>query len=263
MALMVGAFYNPHLGRELAEASGIDHLAMADPPRGDDPWWPKVRERTTLLLHDYLGQLSEPLDEHAIGRARSLAELYRSPWVAEHFQCLHTEDGTYNLNYVFPPLYTEDFLDRFVANANALKDRLDQPLVMENIPGFFDVTASTIPEAQWLRRFFDRTGVGFLLDLPHIWLEAHYHDTDPRKFLEDFPLDRVVELHVAGVEEDQDLEGPWIAPTEPSDAMLGFMTHAVARCPNARAVTFDAFSPSLTADVLFSSVARIRGALGA
>jgi len=133
---------------------------------------------------------------------------------------------------------------------------------MENIPGFFDVAASRIPEAQWLRRFFERTDVGFLLDLPHIWLEAHYHAVDPREFLSDFPLERVVEVHVAGVAEDRDLEGPWIAPAAPSDEMLDFMVHAVERCPGARAVTFDAFSPTLTSDVLLSSVARIRKALG-
>lgn len=259
--LMVGAFYNPHLGAELARGTGIDHLAMADPPRADDPWWPLIKARYTLLLHDYLGQLSEPLDDRAIERARSLAELYRTPWVAEHFQCLHTEDGTFNLNYVFPPLYTEEFLERFTTNANALKARLDQPLVMENIPGFFDVTASRIPEAEWLRRFFAQTDVGFLLDLPHVWLEAHYHGADPKAFLADFPLERVVELHVAGVEQDPDLQGPWIAPTAPADAMLEFMVHALERCPQAKAVTFDAFSPSLTADVLFSSVERIRKAL--
>jgi len=86
LKVMVGAFYNPHLGRELAAGTGIDHLAMADPPRGDDPWWPAIRDRYTLLLHDYLGQLSEPLDESAIERARSLAALYRTPWPADHFQ---------------------------------------------------------------------------------------------------------------------------------------------------------------------------------
>src|SRR5436309_14179961 len=260
-ALKIGAFYNPHLGRELAAARGIDHLAMADPPRADDPWWPKIKERYTLLLHDYLGQLSEPLDERSIQRARSLAELYHTQWVAEHFQWLHTEDGKYDLNYVFPPLYTEEFLTRFVTNSNALKARLDQPLVMENIPGFFDVRASQMPEPVWLRRFFDATGTGFLLDLPHVWLEAHYRGLTPQAWLAEFPLEHVVEVHVAGVEQDRDLEGPWIAPTAPSDAMLDFMTHALARCPAAKAVTFDAFSPSLTADVLFSSFDRIRPAL--
>src|SRR6266571_3173684 len=239
--LMVGAFYNPHLGAELARADGIDHLAMADPPAASDPWWPAIRERYTLLLHDYLGQLSEPLDERSIQRARSLAELYRTPWVAEHFQCLHTEDGSYSLNYVFPPLYTEEFLARFVTNAKALKARLDQPLVMENIPGFFDVKASQMPETEWLR--------------------AHYRSLEPEQWLAEFPLERVVELHVAGVEQDDDLKGPWIAPAEPTDEMLDFMACAVSRCPQAKAVTFDAFSPSLTADVLFRSVERIRRAL--
>src|SRR6059058_1688320 len=259
--VMVGAFYNPHLGGELAEAEGIDHLAMADPPRADDPWWPKIKERYTLLLHDYLGQLSEPLDERSIQRARSLAELYHTPWVAEHFQCLHTEDGHYNINYVFPPLYTEEFLQRFVANANTLQARLDQPLVMENIPGFFDVKASQLPEPVWLRRFFEATGAGFLLDLPHVWLEAHYRAVKPAAWLAEFPLEQVVELHVAGVEQDADLQGPWIAPAEPSVEMLDFLALAVSRCPRARAVTFDAFSPSLTADTLLRSVERIRGAL--
>ncbi|HZH80148.1 MAG TPA: DUF692 family protein [Gemmatimonadales bacterium] len=259
--LMVGAFYNPHLGGELARAEGIDHLAMADPPAASDPWWPAIRERYTLLLHDYLGQLSEPLDERSIQRARSLAELYNSPWVAEHFQCLHTVDGAYNLNYVFPPLYTEGFLERFICNAGALQARLDQPLVMENIPGFFDVKASQMPEPVWLRRFFDATGVGFLLDLPHVWLEAHYREMKPEQWLSEFPLEYVVELHVAGVEDDADLRGPWIAPAEPTEEMLAFAAHAASRCPKARAVTFDAFSPSLTADALLRSVERIRAAL--
>lgn len=260
--LMVGAFYNPHLGAELlATDYPIDHLAMADPPRPDDPHWPGIKERYTLLLHDYLGQLSEPLAPHAVERARSLATLYESPWVAEHFQCLHTQDGTYNLNYVFPPLYTDEFLERFTTNALALKGQLDQPLVMENIPGFFEVDANQMPEPVWLTRFFEATEVGFLLDLPHVWLEAHYFDHRPEEFLQEFPLDAVVEIHVAGVEEDADLQGPWISPTAPTDEMLAFTKHAVSLCPNTRAVTFDAFSPTLKSETLFTTIERIRTAL--
>ncbi|HEX4575249.1 MAG TPA: DUF692 family protein, partial [Gemmatimonadales bacterium] len=77
-------------------------------------------------------------------------------------------------------------------NAKALQARLDQPLVMENIPGFFDVHASQMPEPVWLRRFFEATGAGFLLDLPHVWLEAHYRGLAPEAWLAQFPLDHVV-----------------------------------------------------------------------
>src|SRR2546427_9379541 len=34
-------------------------------------------------------------------------------------------------------------------------------------------------------------------------------------------------------------------------SMLGFLAHAVTQCPQAKAVTFDAFSPSHTAEALF------------
>src|SRR2546430_3081811 len=210
--LMVGAFYNPHLAAELVRAEGIDHLAMADPPAPHDPHWPAIKQRYTLLLHDYLGQLSEPLDERSIVRARSLAELYRTPWVAEHFQCLHTEDGRYNINYVFPPLYTEEFLQRFVANATTLQARLDQPLVMENIPGFFDVKASQLPEPVWLRRFFEATGAGLLLDLPPVSLPAPSSDLNPGAWLPAFPLEHGVGTDLPRGEEEPELPGPWDAP---------------------------------------------------
>ena len=118
-----------------------------------------------------------------------------------------------------------------------------------------------MPEPVWLRRFFEATRSGFLLDLPHLWLEAHYQRRSPSAWLAEFPLEHVVEVHVAGVEEDHDLGGPWIAPTEPTDEMLDFMAEAVARCPGARAVTFDAYSPSLSAEVLYRSVERMRARL--
>ena len=261
--LSIGAFYNPHLAEPLLQAGGVvDHLSMADPPAADDAAFPYIRDRFPLLLHDYLGQLSDPLSQQALARARHLQEMYRGPWVAEHFQCLHTEDGGRTLDYVFPPLYTEEFLNRFVANARTLRDAVEAPLVMENIPGFFALDYAQMTEAEFLRRFFDQTGCGSLLDLPHIWLAAHYSGRSPREYLADFPLDKVVELHVAGVEEDRDLEGPWIAPTPPTEEILGLAVWVAERAPGLRAVTFDAFAPSLTADVLLRSVQATRAAFG-
>jgi uncharacterized protein (UPF0276 family) len=123
------------------------------------------------------------------------------------------------------------------------------------------VEASTIPEPEFLTRFFDATGCGFLLDLPHVWIEANLQRRDPYQLLHDFPLDRVLEVHTGGVSEDEDLKAPWIAPSAPSDEMLEYTAYAVACCPNVRAVTFDAFAPGLTAGTLIGSVARIRSTL--
>jgi uncharacterized protein (UPF0276 family) len=259
--LSIGTFYNPHLAQfVLNHAELIDHLAMADPPAANDEFFPQIQQRFPLLLHDYLGQLSDPLSEFSLQRARALQDRYQSPWVAEHFQCLHTQDRSRSLDYVFPPLYTEEFLQRFCENALVLRDTVGAPLVMENIPGFFSVRRAQMSEAEFLRRFFAQTGCGFLIDVPHIWLAAYHRGINTQQYLADFPLDRVVEIHVAGVEYDRDLQGPWIAPTPPNAEILDLACWVAERAPKLRAVTVDVFSPTVTANQLEDSMKRTRTA---
>ena len=261
--LSVGTFYNPQVAEEiLASGDLIGHLAMADPPADDDAAFPRVREKFPLLLHDYLGQLSDAMSEQALARAKALQEMYQGPWVAEHFQCLHTQDGGRSLDYVFPPLYTEEFLERFVANARILRQAVGAELVMENIPGFFSLEHAQMSESEFLRRFFEESGCGFLIDVPHLWLAAHYGGRDARQYIGEFPLEKVVEIHVGGVEDDPDLGGPWVAPQAPTAEILELAVWVRDRAPHLRAVTVDMFSPSVTADLLLDSVRATRAAFG-
>jgi uncharacterized protein (UPF0276 family) len=257
--ISVGAFYNPHLAEEtLAAGNLIDHLAMADPPEKHDPYFPEIQKRFVLLLHDYIGQLADPVAPQALERARRLAELYNSPWVAEHCQCVITEDGRYNVDYVFPPLYTREMLARYISNASALQQALDRPLVMEQIPRYFRIDLDEMSEGDFLREFFAATGATFLLDVAHTWLEARYRGKQARDYFAELPLELVTELHIAGVSAYSELEGPWIAPVEPADEMLDLAAWAFGRMPRCRAVTFDAFSTILKPGVIPRTVERIR-----
>jgi uncharacterized protein (UPF0276 family) len=261
--ISVGAFYNPHLGQVTLEAHGlIEHLAMADPPAADDPHFPAAREHFTLLLHDFLGQLSEPLGGEDLHRARSLLTLYRSPWAAEHLQRVHTTDGTRFVDYVFPPLYTEDLLHDYVKNALALQEALSVPLVVEPIPTYLHLDLPQMGEAEFVRRFYAESGCGMLLDVAHAWLSARYAAIPAREFVALLPLERVVELHVAGVEDDPELGGPWIGAAVPGKEILDLALFAAERAPGLKAVTFDAFSSALTAKDLLAGVRAIRDAFG-
>src|SRR5262249_20873070 len=82
-----------------------------------------------------------------------------------------------------------------------------------------------------------------------------------REFVAALPLERVVELHVAGVEPDRDLEGPWIGAAVPDREILDLARYAAERASALRAVTFDAFSSALTAETLRAGVTAIRDAL--
>jgi uncharacterized protein (UPF0276 family) len=261
--ISVGAFYNPHLAEETLSNTGlINHLAMADPPEKHDSHFPEVKKRFTLLLHDYIHQLADPIPAHALERAKRLAELYDSPWVAEHCQCVMTRDGRHNVDYVFPPIYTREMLARYVSNARVLCQTLGRPLVMEQIPRYFRIDLDEISEGDFLREFFETSGARFLLDIAHAWLEAYYRGRDVKDYLQSLPLDLVTELHVAGVSEYSDLQGPWIAPVEPSDEMLDLAAWVFERIPRVRGVTFDAFSTILKPGTIPRTLERTRKRLG-
>jgi len=245
------------------EAHGlIEHLAMADPPAPGDPHFPAIRERFTLLLHDFLGQLSEPLGGEALDRARALLALYRSPWAAEPLQRVHTTAAARFVDYVFPPLYTEDLLRDYVANARALQAALGVQLVIEPIPTYLHLDLPQMGEAEFVHRFYAESGCDMLLDVAHALLSAHYAGVSPREFVADLPLERVVELHVAGVEDDPELVGPWIAAAVPNKGILDLALYAAESAPDLRAVTFDAFSSALSAETLLAGVRSIRDAFG-
>ncbi len=268
-SLSIGAFYNPHLAHEtLAASELIDHLAMADLPGQHDAAWPEIRERFTLLLHDYLGQLSEPLDEEELGRARFLLDQYRSPWAAEHLQrirCTGSPGGEAHgpqLDYVFPPLYTDDLLADYARNARLLSEHLGVPLAIEPIPTYLHLEVPQMSESEFLHRLCEQSGCYLLLDIVHAWLSARFAGRDPRALLLELPLERVIEIHVAGSAPDPNLEEPWIAPMLPDREILDLAELAAARAPGLRAITFDAFSPALRADTLHAGVRLIHERFG-
>lgn len=263
--LSLGAFYNPHLAEAiLTRADWIDHLALADAPHPNDRWWPHISSRFTLLAHDYLGQLSEPFTIHQLDRARALVTQYRSPWAAEHLQRIHpTPDNVtgrpdVSLDYVFPPLYTEDLFWDYARNIRVLQDHLGVPLAIEPIPTFLHIDIPQMSEAEFLYRLCEESGCSLLLDIPHAVLSAYTYGRDPASFVLDLPLHRVIEIHVAGLAFNADLKRPWIAPVAPDKDMLDLAELAAAHAPQLRAITFDAFSPSLRSDILCEGMQLLR-----
>jgi uncharacterized protein len=74
-------------------------------------------------------------------------------------------------------------------------------VIIENIPWFG-------PQGEFHRHSVDpqiisraviTTGVGFLLDLSHARIAAHYLGVDPQKYIDSHPVSHLRELHVTGV----------------------------------------------------------------
>jgi uncharacterized protein (UPF0276 family) len=84
-----------------------------------------------------------------------------------------------------------------------------EKVIVENIPWRADadvfVRACTDPEV--MHQLLEKTGCGFLLDLSHARLTAHYAGINARAYVESLPVAKLRELHVTGL---AIVEGKWL-----------------------------------------------------
>lgn len=96
----------------------------------------------------------------------------------------------------------EQVVYRLINGAEIWKDNICVPLLVENIPyskyyasrGALEYVAN--PEV--IREVCEKADVGFLLDTSHARVTAWYRNEDINTYLSRLPLERVMEIHVAG-----------------------------------------------------------------
>ena len=102
---------------------------------------------------------------------------------------------------------TSRVVDQMLADISAAADVVGRErLILENIPYFGPGSEFHRPsvEPAVIRRVVDESGCGFLLDVSHARIAAHYLGVEPREYLEQLPTDRLRELHVTGVRWHED-----------------------------------------------------------
>jgi uncharacterized protein (UPF0276 family) len=89
-----------------------------------------------------------------------------------------------------------------IADTRAAIERLGRDrVIVENIPWFGAEGEFHRPsvESAVIDEVFRTTDAGFLLDLSHARIAAHYLGVDPRKYIQSLPEQALRELHVTGV----------------------------------------------------------------
>jgi uncharacterized protein (UPF0276 family) len=178
-----------HLG---AVREGVDQLAALGVP---------------ALYHPSALNLCGPWPNPAawVRAVAAHARAVGSPWLAQDVAvCFSTPTGGYSvqLGYFVPPVFTEAGLAEAVARVTEALAGLDRPLLLEPAPLGF--TAGPLHPLAWLARLAEETGCGLLLDAGHLLsiLMARRAAGAPPETIEEalalLPMDRVIELHVAG-----------------------------------------------------------------
>lgn len=119
-------------------------------------------------------------------------------WSSDHL-CF-TKVGDKHIGQLTPFPYTKESLASTVRNVKAVQAAVGAPFLLENISAYFRFEGADYDEPEFVRELVKRTGCGLLLDVTNLHNNATNLGVDPKRYLDRYPLESVVQLHLAGSE---------------------------------------------------------------
>ncbi|MGF6505801.1 MNIO family bufferin maturase [Paraburkholderia sp. 32] len=165
-----------------------------------------VREAYPLSIHGVCMSIGAPsrLDARHLARFRELVIRYEPVLVSEHLAW--SSHGGAFFNDLLPLPYTKATLDTVCEHIDQVQDAIRRPILLENPSTYIAFASSTMSESEFIREVVQRTGCGLLLDINNVFVSAVNHRFSAETYLDELPLERVGEIHLAGHSEQRDDE---------------------------------------------------------
>jgi uncharacterized protein (UPF0276 family) len=177
------------------EVHAENYMGAGGPPHAQ---LATLRQRYALSLHGVglsIGSM-QPLDRDHLARLRSLCDRYEPESFSEHL-AWSSHDGVY-FNDLLPLPYTPQTLARVAEHIDTVQTTLRRQMLLENPSTYVGIAESTIPEVEFLAEVSRRTGCGLLLDINNVFVSSTNLGTSPQDYLDEFPFERVEEIHLGG-----------------------------------------------------------------
>jgi uncharacterized protein (UPF0276 family) len=194
----------------------------------------RIRDRYPLSTHGLtlsLGALTEPSTDY-LTELRTEIERLGAPFHSDHLS--FTSSGDLQLHELLPLTFSKQNVIRVADRLDRTSETLGVPLAFENITYYAHLGRPELEEAEFISAILDRSPAGLLLDVNNVWVNAQNHGVDPYALISALPLDRVVELHIAGHERSPDglvLDTHGAPVIDPVKELLEFTLERVGPVP--------------------------------
>jgi len=160
----------------------------------------RLAERYPVVTHGLTMSLGgvDPLDGAYL---RDLAAFLRScqaPWHSDHL-CF-SSFGDRALHDLLPVALTSETVARAAERVGRAREAIGVPLAIENISYYWHPGRAEMGDAELLAQVCDRADCGLLLDVNNAYVNAANFQWDIDEWMRQAPLERVVQIHVAGHE---------------------------------------------------------------
>lgn len=191
-------------------------------------------------------------------RLEAVSDVLGAVWTCEDIGLWSI--GPYPLPYFTPPLFEREVADHVVDGIHRMREVSRYPFVPE-IPSC-TLAVGRMGLGEFFHRVTDGADCDLLLDVAHVFSYAVAVRQPYEHVLRSLPLDRVVEIHVAGGYIDPTFDNRYLDTHSHAvtPAVIDLLQEAVANAPRLRAVTYE-IGVGLGAEELDNDFERIESLL--
>jgi uncharacterized protein (UPF0276 family) len=186
------------------------------------------------------------LNQEQIPLLQEIVSILKPLWISEHlsFNKVWNSNHDYWTGFLLPPLQSNKGISKYTQQIKFFKNKFDIPVAIENGVNYFKPLENEIDDGNFIAELLIKSNCGLVLDIHNLWCNERNGRQSAKKFLEQIPLERVWELHIAGGKEEN---GYWIDAhsEEISKELFSLMYNIVPNLPNLKAIIFE-IEPSYT-----------------
>lgn len=180
--------------------------------------------------------------ERHLGEFQRWAEVLSPPWTSEHLSILHVRGDAgpdRHCGFLMPPLQTDAQVKLAARNIRQRTVVTGLPFAFETGVNYFARRDCEMPDGEFFAAVAEAADCGILLDLTNLWVNDRNGRTKIGDVLARLPLERVWEVHLAGIEF---AHGHWLdAHSGAIDPELaGIAAEIIPALPNLGAIIFEA-----------------------
>ncbi len=139
---------------------------------------------------------TDPFDPFLIENVKKLFKIINPPWYSDHL-CFNYVDKTY-IHDLIPLPFNKPTAKHVADRIKKIQDIFQIPFLIENPSYYMLLEKQSMNEADFITEVLELADCGFLLDINNVYVNSRNHKYDAVKFLDSLPLDRVVQVHIAG-----------------------------------------------------------------
>lgn len=138
---------------------------------------------------------TEPFDPVLINNIKKLFTVINPPWFSDHL-CFNYVEKTY-IHDLIPLPYNKTVVKHVAGRIKKIQDILQIPFLIEN-PSYYMILDNEMDESEFISEIVEKADCGLLLDINNVYVNSKNHKYDPLQFLDSLPLERTVQVHIAG-----------------------------------------------------------------